>query len=244
MTSIEEILDRQLRKWELERSIRVAQAAEGAVPRPRPILTVSRQRGSGGTILAERVATRLGYTLLHRDLIDRICASSGTLRHIVASLDEHPKPKASVWFESVLSRSYMDSSDYVKNLLQAIDSIARLGGVVVVGRGANYIIRGNGGFHVRVVAPREVRVQRLRERDGIGQRDAEHKVDQSDRERREFIHQVYGRDIDDPQGYDLVINTGMLSLETATRLVMNAATEKFERLAPQEPAARAIAPVR
>lgn len=232
MPTMDSILDRQVRKWELERNVRLHEA--GARERGRrpgqPVITVSRQRGSGGTILAERLAQRFGYTLLHRDVIDRICASAGYKRRIVASLDEHARSQLQLWFESVVQGAYVDAGDYVKALLEVIYSISELGGVVVVGRGANFILGHERGFHIRVVAPCEVRVRNLVARERLGERDARREVERADHERSTWVRQVFGRSVDDPLGYDLVVNHLSISMEAATSLVAAAAQEKFERL--------------
>jgi len=231
MPSIDSILDRQVGKWESEKAAHVH--GPGSRDRPatgQPILTVSRQRGSGGTLLAQRLAERFGYTLLHRDVIDRICESSGYKRRIVESLDGHARSQLQLWVESVLQGAYVDANDYVKALLEVIYSISQLGGVVVVGRGANFILGHERGFHIRVVAPREARVRDLAERERIAERDALREIEKSDRERTEWIRKVFGRSIDDPLGYDLVINHLSISMESATSLVAAAAQEKFERL--------------
>jgi cytidylate kinase len=231
MPSIDSILDRQVGKWEAEKAAHVLEARVQGRPAPvQPILTVSRQRGSGGTLLAQRLAERFGYTLLHRDVIDRICESSGYQRRLVESLDEHARSRVQLWVESMLRGAYMDANDYVKALLEVIYSISHLGGVVVVGRGANFILGPDRGFHLRVVAPREVRVRALAAREGVGEREALHEVERSDRERAEWVRKVFGRSIDDPLGYDLVVNHPCLSMESATSLVAAAAQEKFERL--------------
>jgi cytidylate kinase len=232
MPSIDSILDRQVRKWEVEKSAQLHE--HGPRDRPgapaQPILTVSRQRGSGGTLLAGRLAERFGYTLLHRDVIDRICESSGYQRRIVESLDGHARSQLQLWVESVLQGTYVDASDYLRALLEVIYSISQLGGVVVVGRGANFILGHDRGFHLRVVAPREVRVRNLAEREGLAERDALREVEKSDRERTEWVRRACRRSIDDPLGYDLVINHLSISMESATSLVAAAAQEKFERL--------------
>ena len=232
MPSLDSILDRQVQKWELEKAAHVLdRSAAGRAGAPgQPVITVSRQRGSGGTILADRLAQRFGYTLLHRDIIDRICQSSGYKRRIVESLDEHARSQLQLWFESVLQGAYVDAGDYVKALLEVIFSIAQLGGVVVVGRGANFILGPERGFHIRVVAPREVRVRNLMEREGFTERDAVREIEQSDRDRTGWIRQAFGRSIDDPMGYDLVLNHISISMESVTSLVAAAAQEKFERL--------------
>ncbi|MBI5709447.1 MAG: cytidylate kinase-like family protein [Candidatus Eisenbacteria bacterium] len=231
MTSIEIILDRQLRRWELDRALH-AKASARDEPRPRlqPVITVSRQRGAGGTALAGMLAERFDYALLDRDVIDRICQSTGLKHRIIASLDEHAKSQLSIWFESMLAGRYVDADDYVRHLLEVIYSISQLGGVVVVGRGANFILGPERGFHVRVVAPRDARLRSLAEREKLSERDALRQVETSDHERAEFVRKVLGRDIDDPLGYDLVLNARSISMETAAGLVATAAREKFEKL--------------
>jgi cytidylate kinase len=232
MPFIENILDRQFRKWELEKGVRVHEqgAGERTPGLAAPVLTVSRARGAGGTALAERLAQRFGYTLLHRDVIDRICESSGHKRRVIESLDEHSRSQLKIWFDSMLQGTYVDAGDYVKALLEVIFSISHLGGVVVVGRGANFILGPDRGFHLRIVAPPEVRIGNLREQEGYSERDAVREIEKCDHERAEFARKVFGRSIDDPLGYDLVINNISISMEAATSLVAAAAQEKFERL--------------
>jgi cytidylate kinase len=239
MPNIESILDRQVRRWELERTVQLHEGQpDGRARRLRqPVITVSRQRGSGGTILAERLAQRFGYTLLHRDIIDRICESAGYKRRVVESLDGHARSQLQLWFESVVQGHYVDASDYVKALLEVIYSISELGGVVVVGRGANFILGHDRGFHIRVVAPREVRVRNLVTREAMGEREARHEIEKSDRERDAWVRQVFARSADDPLAYDLIVNHLSISMESATSLVAAAAQEKFERLRLGGPAA-------
>jgi cytidylate kinase len=231
MPSLQAILDRQLRRWEIEKSVRTSQSGSEPPGAPQhPVVTVSRERGSGGSRIAELVARRLDYTLLHRDLIDRICNSSGTRRHIVESLDEHTKSHFAVWCDSMLAQRYTDANDYVRLLHETIDSVAELGGVVVIGRGANFIVGPDRGLHVRVVAPREKRIQRLVDHERLNRKEAAREVEARDHERAEFIRRTYGRNVADPSGYDLVVNTGAIPFEDATILIVRAATEKFERI--------------
>lgn len=232
MSSNQAIIDRQLRRWEMDKRLRELQpdAERAGAPR-RPMITVSRERGSGGSRVAELVARRVGYTLLHHDLIDRMCTTSGIRRGIVASLDEHTRSQVSIWCDAMLGQHYTDANDYVRLLLETIGSVAALGGVVVVGRGSNFIVGPERGLHVRVVAPLETRVARLVEHQQMNERDARREIATRDRERAGFVRKVYSRDIADPSAYDLVINTGALPLDVAARVVVGAAQEKFERMA-------------
>ena len=230
MTSIDDMLSRQIRRWELERAVHDPRRTDARGALVEPVITVSRSHGAGGSDLAAKLAERFGYTLLHRDVIDRICESSGYKRRLVAALDGHARSQLKLWFESVLQGQYLDASDYVKALLEVIYSISHLGGVVVVGRGANFILGPDRGFHLRVVAPVPVRVTTIMARFHCSEREALHRIEQSDHERADFVRKVYGRAIDDPLGYDLVLNEISISMDAATTLVAAAAQAKFERL--------------
>jgi cytidylate kinase len=231
MTSIEAIIDRQLRRWELERKIQESHAGpEVAVKHHQPVITISRQRGSGGTLIAEKLAKRFNYNLLHRDLIDKICETTGYKRKIIESIDEHTRSQMSIWFESVIVGKYVDMSDYVKSLLQTVSSLSAFGGVVVVGRGANFIVGPDSGFHIRVIAPRSMRVRQISQSENISEKDALREVENSDHERAEFVRKLFGKSIDDPMQYDLVINHQSISIESAVTLIAAAAMEKFEKI--------------
>ena len=229
--SIDSIIDRQLRLWEHER--KTARAA-GPEPRPRPefqpVITVSRQHGSSGSAIAAGLAERFGYTLLHRDVIERMSEDAGYTRRLLEVLDEHAQPPVTSWFDSILVGNYVDSSDYVRALLNVVHSVAQLGGVVVVGRGANFIIGAERGFHVRIVAPREARIQNLIARKGITVREAGHEVDTRDHDRAEFTQRLFGRDVDDPLAYDMIVNEADLTPEAIVPAIALVAAEKIQKL--------------
>lgn len=237
MASIELIIDRQIRRWELQKSLEETHSGLArSIHIPKPMITISRQRGSGGTLIAERLAQRFNYTLLDRDIIDRICATSGYKRRIVESLDEHSRSQMEMLFESILTGKSIDLGDYARHLLEIIFSVSRLGGVIVVGRAANFIIGGSRGFHLRVIASPATRIANLIEREKLTTDQARHEVESTDRQRVEFVRQLVGKSIDDPAHYDLVLNMDWVSLETAVNLIANAAMDKFERLVRSESA--------
>lgn len=235
MTSIETIIDRQIRRWELQKSLEDSHhGVARSIHIPKPLITVSRQRGSRGTIIAERIAYRFNYTLLHRDIIDRIAETSGYKRRIVESLDDHTRSQMELWFESIITGKLVDLSDYARHLLEIIFSVSRLGGIVVVGRAANFIIGPNRGLHVRVVASTATRIRNLIELEKMSEADARRELDKADHERSEFVRKLVHKSVDDPQYYDLVINSDWISIEQAVSLIANAAMEKFELLARED----------
>lgn len=227
--SIEAIIDRQLGLWEQERrqALRVREPDE---PPFQPIITVSRQHGSHGSDLAARLAARRRYTLLHRNAIDRISKSTGHQKRLLAALDEHSRSWVTSWVDSLLSGRYLDETDYAVGLLRTISSMARLGGVVVVGRGANFIIGPAAGVHLRVVAPLDERVRHLMEVGGLSLEAATREIETVDREREKFIHKLFHRPVDDPLAYDMILNESGRSLDAMVRIATAVVREKLARL--------------
>jgi len=230
-SSVDSLLDRQLLRWELERSSgRKRDTTHHETRALAPLITVSRQHGTIGAEIAHRLADHFHYTLLHRDMIERMVESTGHARRLLEALDGHTRSRIATWVESMMAGTYVDEGEYVRALLQTIYSIAELGGVVVVGRAANFIVGPDRGFHVRVVAPREVRIRAIMERSRIGEKEAAHEIDLRDRERADFVRHMFGRSLDDPLGYDVVVNADDQSAETIGRWLAAAAREKFERM--------------
>lgn len=229
MTNIEVLIDRQIKKWELEKKAREEQQA----PKQKevlPIITVSRERGSSGSFLARRLAEEFEFQLAHRQVIDIICSNSGFRRRVVEALDEKTKSQIESWVEGLMHDHYVDSSDYFKHLHHTIIALARHGGLVVVGRGANFVLTLQTGFHIRVVAPERRRVERIMEFANLDKKAAQNAIDKSDEERAEFIKDGFGYDINDPHYYDLVINTGFIDIEDAVQIAIEAIGKKFEKL--------------
>ena len=83
-----------------------------------------------------------------------------------------------------------------------------MGRIVFVGRASHLLTQSlPGGFHVRLVAGKETRIRRLMELQHVGEGEARSIIERTDLGRRRFVKSHFGRDIDDPHTYDLVINT-------------------------------------
>ena len=224
--SIEAILDRQYRRWQHELrstgALPASPAPEWSAP-PHPIVTVARQHGTRGAEVASRVARRLGYTFVDHDAAERISAFTGVTRRRLAVLDEHARSPVTQWLESMLDGRFVDESDFATGLVAAVRALARAGGVVVVGRGMNFLLGPGGGTHVRVVAPRESRIRAIMERRDAGRAEAAREIDSVEHERDTFIHRVTRRWPDDPFAYDLVLNEAAWQRDEMVEMVVRAA---------------------
>jgi cytidylate kinase len=228
MTSIEAIVNRQILKWELEK--KEAEQIEEERLRPSPIVTVSRQSGSRGSYFGSRLAQRLGYQRLHRDAIDLICKSSGYRRRVVESLDEKFRGRLDLLAESIVTGQSVDQSDFNRQLCQVVLSMSELGGVVLMGRGGSFILGPKRGFHMRVVCPREKRIENLIKYKELSEDEATETIDHSDKTRRKFIEKLFDCDIDDPRQYDMVTNSALIDVEDMVNVAALAIEAKMNKL--------------
>lgn len=218
MTSIDSIINRQLLRWELEHR-RTIEESIPPLAEPHRIITISRQSGSRGSYLATLLAERLGFQRLHREVIDAMSKESGYFKRLLEALDERTQGHLRMAVEAAFSGQLVDRTDYNEYLYKVVLSIAELGGVILMGRGGNFILGPRKGLHVRVVCPDSVRIENLCRYKQVTTKEARELIEQTDKARRAFIQRLFHQDIDDPQHYDLVLNTGMLSMESAVAIV-------------------------
>ena len=97
---------------------------------------------------------------------------------------------------------------------------ARKGKCIVLGRGGQTLLAGLPGIlHVRIIAPQEVRKERIMKRYECDERHAERVIQHSDHERAGFHKFFFDLHWEDPHLYDLVVNTGFFSVDSAARLI-------------------------
>ena len=105
MTSIQLIVDRQLRRWEAERLAALEAARAGRSVREtapaRPTVTVSRQEGLRGEAIAQALAARLGYELFDRQIIEYIATHHDVHRQMLEMLDERTISSIKLWAEGI-----------------------------------------------------------------------------------------------------------------------------------------------
>ena len=97
---------------------------------------------------------------------------------------------------------------------------------MLIGRGAHIITNGlDHVFHVRLVGSLARRVEYIQEIRGLGKAQALAVIRQEDRGRQRYLKRYFGKDIDDPLSYHMVVNTDFISLERVARLIAEAALD-------------------
>lgn len=195
--------------------------------RVKPIVTVSRQAGSRGTEIARLVSESLGFRFWDQELVHSIAQRLGATEAMLRAVDEHPRGRLADLISGIVMGDRLTEEEYVAQLIELVGSLAKRGGSVVVGRGAQFIVSAESALRVRVVAPRDIRVDTLVAQRGIRDGEARAEVDRLDRERVAFIRQHYWRDVGDPAAYDVMINSATLPIASAVQVVVAAYRMKF-----------------
>ena len=114
---------------------------------------------------------------------------------------------------------------------QIIEGAVASGQVVIVGRGAQaHLAQRNDVLHVRIVAPLEARIAYVTSREVLDRAAAQARILQKDQEHARYHETFYHRRPSDPHLYDLVLNTGILDLESAVEVISFVLERKANRL--------------
>jgi cytidylate kinase len=212
---LEELIERQARRWEVERRVAVVQ------PTP-PCIGVSRLPGSGGAEVGQRVAEKLDFGCFGADLVNEIARQRGIQRRLVVGLDEHVRSLIERYVTDSFRSGVFHESEYLRHVVRTIATLSERGRAVIIGRGSPFILPPDRSLRVLVVAPRAARIDRIRAERAVSRERATEIVDEATAERREFLLHQFGVDADDPTLYDLVVNTEKLGIDGAVALVAEA----------------------
>ncbi len=193
----------------------------------RPFITISREAGSGGKIVAGLAAKKLGFKFYHKSLIELTAKKAKQRKALIAGLDERDRSFMDDLVHSLLNPEYVSEQTYIKSLCEVILSLARKGNCIILGRGGNFITSQYGGLHVRVAAPFLIRAGYTSQYEGYTLYEAKERVKKFDKRRKQFVKQYFSHDPSNSNYYDLLINTTYLSVEQAADIVVAAFKKKY-----------------
>lgn len=177
------------------------------------IITISRQFGSFGTEIAKALKEELGLDDLDKIKLEEILVSEyGLPEKNVEKYDEKKPP-----FWDLFSS---DKDRYLHFMKTALYAFAKSGNSIIVGRGGQVLLKNVPGvLHVRIIAPLEVRIDRVKTRYSYSDKLAEQIIRRSDHDRIGFHKFFFHANWGDPDLYDLTLNTRSLSIAKAVELI-------------------------
>ena len=205
-----------------------------------PVITVTRQYASGGSDVARLVAAQLEWEVIDNEFVDAVARRAGLPHDEVAQRDERApgllerlaRTLAAASPELFVSsagvpRVEQDEATIVQVTERVIAEAAAHGRMVLVGRGAQAVLAQRpDALHVYVVAPKPWRMRLAVERLGVSEADVDRVVDETDRQRDQYVKTYYARQRQDLTIYDLIVNTARLGIDGAAALVVAEASRR------------------
>jgi cytidylate kinase len=212
--SLNSMVEEQLVKW---KSTTMEQKAVKA--KPAPVITISREPGSGGTEIARKLAQELKMDIIGAQIIQKIAESADISAKLIESLDEKQITRRDDWLSSLIETRHLWVDAYLRHLTKVIGTIGKQGNFIIVGRGAQYILPPEDTFRLRFIAAMEVKIQNVMRDFGSSRADAEKYIIKTDSDRRAYLRKYFNADVTNPSDYDMVINTGKLGIDGALETV-------------------------
>lgn len=213
-----------------------------AIGRMRAI-TISREYGSGGGEIAARLAQRLGWQLVDHEVVVEVSKALGVSEAEAAARDEHTEGLVArllgslqliepVMLVGSATLPEADEQKYRDALYNVVEAAVRQGHVVIVGRGSQILLaKRRDVLHARIIAPLELRTAYVMRREGLNENDARARIQLKDRDRIRYLQAEHHQSPEDAHLYDLVVNTGIIDLDSAVDLIVLALECKAEMLA-------------
>jgi cytidylate kinase len=202
------------------------------------VLTVTSEHGSGGSIVAQRVAEILRWTLLDRALIRRVARAARVDPETIERYDEHVDSRWHRFHRAGLQALALyagipsadaepfDGETVAALTRHVITEAAESGECVIVGRGGQCILKDHRDvIHVFINGRLSERMARIRSR--LGVTDAAELIRNTDHERAGYIRTHFGVDWKNPHLYQMMISSEM-GIENAARMIIDAVLRSYD----------------
>jgi len=182
------------------------------------IITLSREMGSLGKDIARTLKKELNINYLDKESLELMLTDYGITE---AEVEKYDEKKPSFW-----TSFFPERNRYLHFLKTAVYTFASKGPCVIVGRGGQMLFQNVPDvLKVRVIAPPEQRLERIKQKFSCSDRQAKQIIDHSDHDRSGFHKIFFNIPWERLNLYDLVINTGLLSVAAAAALIKGALHE-------------------
>lgn len=204
----------------------------------KPIITIERQYGSGGSIIGKITAEKLGINYYNRKILEMTAEKCGISADLLESAEEtvptsflyslllSADPSRSTEENLPLSdKVFLMESRIITEIAESEDSF------VLVGRCGKYILEDKGCFSVYIYSSHENRIKRAIEEYNIKPNKAESVLKKADKRRETFFNVNTGKSWQDKDMYSLCLNSGELGDELCAEIIVKAYNEYNQRFA-------------
>ena len=204
------LLNVRLKEWRLR---------DNTPNRPNPVVTITREPGSGGESIAKELSAALGYHLYDWELVEQIAKDEKISPELVSTVDEHYRSVYEDWQADLEGEYDLSSRAYIAALKQVLLAIALPGNAVIVGRGSNFFFPPDRKIGLCFVAPSDLRIKNTMKELGLSEKAARKHISKVEAEHRKLAKKYFQADLRYSAHYHLVINTALVKPGTIVELV-------------------------
>lgn len=198
------------------------------------VIAISREYGSGGREIGERLASTLNIAYYDKELINRIVQKSGLPDDVVEAHDEKVLNRFLFTPNRFLTGADLDqpiASAIHAAEIESIRSAADEGPCVIVGRSADSVLSSYPGLiSIYVSAPMENRIARVMRRNNISESEAKARIAKIDKDRAHYYRYFTDKKWGEASNYDLCINSGKMAVADDAVAVISTYLDRRERL--------------
>lgn len=214
-----ELTEKNVRSWLIKNRLEASYASS----RPATqfsALTVSREHGAGGSRIAKAVAERMHWKLLDGELIDLLADASHSPRALIERVDERHVSWLNSLLHGIGGTPGLTQEAYVHRISRLIATAAQQGNVVIVGRGARFVVPREPSLSIRLTAPLEFRIAQIATERSMSKSQARRWVARVDLERSEFQQKYFHQESNASNQFDLVVNVAKLGEPETIQMIV------------------------
>jgi cytidylate kinase len=188
-------------------------------------IAISREAGARGGTIGRRIGRALGWPVYDQELLEFVL-QDGTVDQ---DIGEGLGADAAEWVErrlSELAAEGLHAPDTIATMARVSLVLGARGNVVLIGRGAGYLLPRRSTLHVRLIAPLEDRIAYMAQWLRLTVEEARQRVRVRDARRGEFLTTYLRKQPGEVHSYDLILNTSSFGEELSTDLIVQAARAK------------------
>ncbi len=197
------------------------------------LITIGREYGSGGREIGEKVAARLGLDFYDKELIELASQKSGLNKELFDKADEKKSFSViggdfslrSSLINSLNTGFFLSNESLFNIQSEVIREMAKGGNALFVGRCADYVLKDFSGLlSIFIFAEKEERIERVSIRRSISLDEAASLIYKEDKRRASYYNYFSNKKWGDPHSYHISVNSTILGIEGAVKLIASAVT--------------------
>lgn len=183
------------------------------------IITISREFGSGGREIGKRLSDELGFSYYDKEIITEIAKETGMTEQYIKNISEKGiYPQAFNFGKTFATFNNLQSNqtEILIKQQEVIKKIAEKGNCIIVGRGANIILKDYNTINIFVYADMESKMNRCREKrkdEELSNKELIEKIKQVDKNRKNYHNLISNKEWGDKNNYDICINTSKIEIK-------------------------------